>query len=339
MAISFGSDNHSGIHPKVLQSLIEANVYHAPAYGTDDLTLELNKKVQALFGVPCDTQLVFNGTGANVLALNSLTQKHGSTLVTECSHFWNDECGAVEAITGTKLVPCPHIDGKFDFEKLKTVLFRGGDQHFSQIQVISLTQPSELGTCYTLDEIAQISHWAHSKNLKVHIDGARFANSLSFLGCSPQEFLQRTRIDSLSWGGTKNGLMGAELVVTFQAENSRQIKFLRKQMCQLPSKTRFLSSQFLAYLDDDLYLKIAQSSHSAAQYLSKGLKDHGITSNYPVESNAVFVNLKKEWIKPLREKFFFYVWNESSFECRLMTSWDTSETMIDQFLKEVSRLR
>lgn len=338
----FGSDNHSGVHPALMKSLQICNEGHMPSYGTDPLSEKAISQFRKHFGSQAEVFFVFNGTASNVLALQFLMKRHESALCSINSHLHQDECAAPEFFAG-KLRTIQAHQGKMRIEDLQQALIRKGDQHFSQVRVVSLTQPTELGTCYSLEEIKSIVSWAHSQNLFVHMDGARLTNALIHLKCSFKEMTTDLGVDVVSFGGTKNGLMMGEAIVVLNpalAQASKQeLKYIRKQAAQLPSKTRFIAAQFFEYFENDLYLKIAQHSTGMAEKLYQGLqKINSIQVTCARESNAVFVVFPKEWIKKLRERYFFYVWDEKSFECRLMTSWDTSENEIDAFIDLVTDL-
>ena len=334
----FGSDNHSGVHPELLAAVINANVDHAPSYGTDIFTAEANKKFKSHFGESCSVYFVFNGTAANALALQSLIKRHQAIFCTDISHLNRDECGAPEFFAG-KLLTLPHENGKLTVEILKNAYIRRGDQHYSQAKVVSLTQPTELGTCYSLSEIKDIADWAHSQNLYVHIDGARLTNAVHFLKTSFKEMTTDQGVDIVSFGGTKNGLMMGEAILVLNSKLADDLKYIRKQAGQLPSKTRFIAAQFSRYLTDDLYKKIANHSCSMAQLLFENLQSlPQIKITQPRQSNAVFAIIPQPWVKILREKYFFYVWDEKTFECRLMTTWDTTTTEITEFTKLIRQL-
>jgi threonine aldolase len=332
----FGSDNHAGVHPEILQALSKANAGHEPSYGIDKFTEKCQKQFKEFFGSQAETYFVFNGTAANVLSLKAMMKSHESCLAADCSHLNLDECGAPEFFAG-KLIPVKTFNGKLTVEELQKHLIRLGDQHFTQPRVLSLTQPTELGTVYSISELKELCSWAKKNNLLIHMDGARFTNAVYTLQCKMREITSDVEVDVLSFGGTKNGLMFGEAVVILNPTLAKDFKFIRKQCAQLPSKTRFIAAQFLAFFENHLYQKISAHSCEMAHYLSQGL--HGKT-NYPVQSNAVFLQIPKEQIKKLKQLYFFYVWNENavdnSFECRLMTSWDTQKEDIDNFLKALN---
>ena len=336
---SLGSDNHSGVHPDILNALVNSNVSHCSSYGTDDLSQKCFKKFESLFGNRAKSFFVFNGTAANVLSLKALCPSWQSVICTDVSHLNLDECGAPEAIAGIKLVTAPSQNGKLDPSRLENLMIRNGDQHHSQIGAISITQPTELGTVYSEDELLEIKKFAVAHDLKIHVDGARLANAMSYLDVSFHNFVEILKPSAISFGGTKNGLLGCEAVILFEPEIAKTFKFIRKQNMQLPSKSRFMAAQFLAYLNDDLYLKIARESHQKAVELSSALKDVSeIQQLYPIQSNAVFISFPKAWTKPLRNSLFFYIWDEIHWSARLMTSFDTTHEHISQFVETAKKL-
>lgn len=332
----FGSDNHSGVHPEILQALTDANVGHAPSYGTDPLTEKCQDIFKTHFGKSADAFFVFNGTAANVLSLKTMMKSFESCFVTDISHMNQDECAAPEFFAG-KLIAVKSINGKLTLPELEKHYIRLGDQHYTQPRVISLTQPTEVGTLYSLEEIKALTTWAKSKNLLVHIDGARFVNAVYKLSCSMSEMTTDLGVDVLSFGGTKNGLMFGEAVVILNPTLGKDFKYIRKQAAQLPSKTRFVAAQFLAFFNNDLYKKIAQHSCDMAQYFNEKLSGK-VKINYPVQSNAVFAEIPQPLIKKLKQQYFFYVWDEKTFECRLMTSFDTQKEDIDGFTKALTEI-
>lgn len=332
----FGSDNHAGVHPELMQALLDCNKDHAPSYGTDTESDEAITLFKHHFGQKTEVYFVFNGTAANVLSLRFLMKRHEAALCSRLSHLNLDEGGAPEFFAG-KLITLPETQGRLNLETLQQSLIRRGDQHYSQARVVSLTQPTELGTCYSLEEIKNIVSWAHRNQLYVHLDGARLSNSLITLGCTFKEMTTDLGVDVVSFGGTKNGLMMGEAILILNSELNlkykNEMKYIRKQSAQLPSKTRFIAAQFKKYLENDLYLKIANHSAQMAQRLHDGLAAiPQIQITCPRQSNVVFARIPPDWIKTLREKYFFYVWDEKTFECRLMTSWDTQNDEIDGFI-------
>ncbi len=335
----FGSDNHAGVHPRIFEALQKSNVDHAPAYGTDEWSERAVAAFRSHFGPNAQIFFVFNGTAANILALKSLCQSFESILCSEVAHLNVDECGAPEYFLGAKLLTRPHRQGLLDLEDCKAALIRRGDQHFSQARVLSLTLPTEYGTCYSIQQMREFCDWAHSERLYVHVDGARLANAVVALKTSFKELLTDSGVDVVSFGGTKNGLMFGEAVVFLNPDLAENFKYIRKQGAQLPSKTRFIAAQFEAYFDQNLWREIAEHSLQMAQFLADEIrKIPGVQITCEIQSNAVFAIFPRAWIKPLREHAFFYVWNEHSFECRLMTSWDTTREDIINFVRRIKEL-
>lgn len=339
MKRGFGSDNHSGVHPEIFKALLRANEAHAPSYGTDewsDRAIEIFRKE---FGPQTEVFFVFNGTAANVLSLRAMLAPYQAVLCTDHAHLNVDECGAPEFFAGCKILDLPSTHGKISLDTLKEALIRRGDQHYSQIKVISLTQPTELGTVYSLQEVKDIVDWAHKEKLWVHMDGSRLSNAAVHLGVSFRELTTDLGVDVVSFGGTKNGLMMGEAVLFLNPTLAEGFKYIRKQSAQLPSKTRFIAAQFEAYFSQGLWRQIAEHSCQMAEKLHRGLQSLKMVEiTAPRQSNAVFVQIPKAWVKPLREHQFFYVWNEKTFECRLMMSWDTTEEDIQEFLNRLQKL-
>lgn len=334
----FGSDNHSGVHPEILKSISEVNADHAPSYGTDETTLHAQKIFEKHFGADCTAHFVFNGTGANILSLKTLLKSYQSALVSDVAHLLLDESTGPEVTGQVKLIPVPSIQGKISVDEIRKKVIRRGDQHFAQVKAISITQPTELGTVYSLDELQKIVDYAKSENLLLHMDGSRLPNAVVSLNSTFQELTKG--FDIVSFGGTKNGLLFGEAVLVLNPKYNEDIKFYRKQLSQLPSKTRFISQQFISFLGTDLWRSIATHSTQKARYFRDKLSEVSECSiEYPVDSNALFVRIPKNWIKPLRQSYFFYVWDESTFSCRLMTSWDTQDQDIDGFINEIKKLK
>jgi len=339
MKRGFGSDNHSGVHPRILEAIAAANIDHAPSYGTDEWTEKAEKVFRQHFGPQAEVFFVFNGTAANVLSLKAASKSFQSCYCADLAHINVDECGAPEYLAGLKLIPLPTVEGKLRLEDLQRAHIRRGDQHYSQGQIVSLTQPTEFGTVYSMQELKDIIAWAKSEKLFVHIDGARLANAAVTLQKTFKEFTTDLGVDIVSFGGTKNGLLMGEAVIFLNPQLAKDVKFYRKQLAQLPSKTRFISAQFLEYFRDDLWQTIAQHSCKMAERLYEGVRSlDGVTVTQRREANAVFAKIPQAWVKPLRESYFFYVWDEHTFECRWMTSWDTQATDVDGFIKAIQEL-
>lgn len=335
----FGSDNHAPAHPLILQALQSVSTSHAPSYGTDELSAEAIHQFRQHFGEDTEVFFVFNGTAANILALKCLCKTYNSVFCTDLAHIHVDEAGGPEVHGHFKLIPLPHENGKLTLEALQKNLIRRGDQHHSQAKVVSLTQPTEIGTVYSLEEIQKICDWAHNNGLFVHIDGARLANAVVQLKTDFKTMIRKTKVDSVSFGGTKNALLFGEAILVFNKSQAEDLKFYRKQLGQLPSKSRYIAAQFLAFFENNLWQKIASHSLDMAQYLHGSIKNfQQIQIREPIQSNAVFVKIPKSWVKSLRNESFFYVWDEHTTECRWMTSWDTQKNDIDRFVDKIKEL-
>ena len=331
----FASDNNSGVIPEVLLELSAINHGHFPSYGADPITQAARKEINRVFG-DCDSYFVFNGTAANVLALQTMLKPHQSIICAETSHLHESECGAPERFLGSKLQLCPTKDGKITVSDIQQKMIRLGDQHASQPKVVSITQPTEYGTVYSLSELQEISNYAKDNNLYLHIDGSRLVNAAEHLGLEPYEITKFA--DAVSLGGTKNGLMGAEAVLLFNSSLKEEFKYIQKQSMQLAGKMRYLSAQFYAWLKDDTYKKYAAHSCRMARELANELKKiSGVEITQKVETNTVFVTLPREALKATRNEYFFYVWNEHTFECRLMTSFDTTIEDVNNFASLIQK--
>lgn len=335
----FGSDNHSGVHPRIMDAMIRVNDGHMPAYDTDPLSRQAHALMKDLFGRHAETHFVFNGTAANVLALSTIVRSHHSILASQHAHIVVDECGAPEKHLGCKLIAVPSVDAKLTPDMLKPYLVRRGDQHVSQVRAISITQPTELGTLYSRDEIKALAEFARREGLFLHVDGARLVNAAAALDVTLKELTADLGVDVLSLGGTKNGLLFGEAVIFLKPGLSEDFKFVRKQFMQLASKTRFIAAQFLEFLGTDLWKTNARHANRMARILSDALSEiPELKVTQKTQANSVFVTIPKPFISRLRDEAFFYVWDEATFECRLMTSWDTSETDIERFLALLKEL-
>jgi threonine aldolase len=332
---SFGSDNHTGVHPAVMEAIIEANVGDAVAYGGDLWTERATESLKQLFGAQGEAYLVFNGSGANVLGLGLLLGRHEAVICAESAHINTDECGASEKILGTKLLTVAAPDGKLTPELIETRLAGRGDEHFAQPGVVAITQSTEYGTCYSLAELAKIHDFCQANDLRVFIDGARLANAAATLGCSLAELAAQA--DVLSFGGTKNGAMGVEAVVVMGKADGANARYLRKQHMQLSSKMRFLAAQFLALIEDDLWRKNATHANAMASRLADGLAAiPGVDIVYPVEADAVFARLGAKHIAELQREWLFHVWDEPGSIVRWMTSFNTQAADVDAFLASIA---
>jgi threonine aldolase len=330
---SFGSDNHAGMHPAVLRAITDANPGDTVAYGADVWTEEATAGLREIFGAD-EAFLVLNGSGANVLGLSLLLRRHEAVICAESAHINTDECGAPEQLVGTKLLTVPSPDGKITPELIAEKLSGRGDDHRSQPGVVALTQSTELGTCYTLAELRKIADFCHTSDLRLYLDGARLANAAASLDCSLAELAECA--DALSFGGTKNGAMGAEALIVMRPSLSADAPYLRKQMLQLTSKLRFVAAQFNALLHDDLWRANATHANAMARYLADGTEAvPGIEIVHPVQANAVFARLHPRQIAALQQDWTFHVWDESSHVVRWMTSFDTTEADVFAFLTAI----
>ncbi|MBD8704723.1 low specificity L-threonine aldolase [Frigoribacterium sp. CFBP 13712] len=338
-AHSFASDNYAGAHPEVLQALIDANGGHVGSYGADPYTRRLAEVVVEQFGEGASIDPVLTGTGANVAALQALTPRWGAVICATTAHVYTDEGGAPERLGGIKLLTVPTPDGKLTPELIDRQAHGRGDQQRPQPLAVTITQSTELGTVYTPDELRAITDHAHSLDMRVHLDGARLANAAASLGVPLRAITRDVGVDSVSFGGTKNGLVLGESIVTFTEEARAGLVFLRKMDAQLLSKMRFVSAQFLAMLDDDLWLRSATQANAMATRLASGLADlPGVTITQAVDANAVFVVLPRHTVEPLRELHRFYDWNRASGEVRLMCSFDTTPEQVDRLVADAAAL-
>jgi threonine aldolase len=329
---SFASDNNSGIHPEILKAISAANQGHVVGYGDDPYTGAAVRKFREHFGPDIDVFIVFNGTAANCLSLRALTTSFHAVICSEVAHIYTDECGAPERFTGCKLIPIPAPDGKLTVESVRRAYHGIGDQHHVQPRVISITQATEVGTVYRPQEIKALAGFAHERQMFLHVDGARIANAAASLGQSLRQATRDLGVDVLSFGGTKNGLMGAEAVIFFARKLSRDFLYSRKQGMQLASKMRFISAQLHALLSNNLWWKNAQHSNRMAKLLERAIKKiPEIEIVYKVEANGVFAKVPRRSIAKLQERYFFYVWNEEHSIVRWMCSFDTTEDDIKQF--------
>lgn len=330
----FASDNYAGAHPEVLAALALANDGHQVAYGEDQYTEHLQRIIHSHFGPMAEAFPVFNGTGANVTALQALTDRWGAVICAESAHINVDEGGAPERMGGLKLLTVPTPDGKLTPELIDRQAWGWEDEHRAMPQVVSITQNTELGTVYTVDEIRAIVEHAHAKNMKVHLDGARIANAAASLDVPMRAFTNAVGVDVISYGGTKNGMLFGEAVVVLNPDAVSHMKHLRKLSMQLASKMRFVSVQLEALLAKDLWLRNARHANAMAQRLAAGVREvDGVEILYPVQANAVFARLPHDVTRRLQERFRFYFWDESAGDVRWMCAFDTTEDDVDAFLQ------
>jgi threonine aldolase len=331
----FASDNNSGAHPEILAAIAAANEGHVVAYGDDDFTASARQRFREHFGDAAEPYLVFNGTGANVTSIDALTAPHEAVICTDVAHMNVDECGAPERVAQTKLLTVASKDGKLLPEDVRRWEAHRGDEHAAQARVVSITQASELGTVYSLDETRAIADAAHELDMYLHVDGARLANAAVSLDAGLGEITAGVGVDVVSFGGTKNGLVVGEAVVFLRTGLAEHFLYTRKQLGQLASKMRFIAAQFEALLTGDLWRRNAAHANSMARRLADAITAiDGVELAHPVEANGVFANLPAPAIGRLREALPaampFYVWDEEAGTVRLMCSWDTTAEDVDE---------
>jgi threonine aldolase len=330
---SFGSDNHAGVHPEVIQAIAAANAGDAAPYGADDLTTEAADDLCRAFGA-AGAYFVFNGTAANVLGVSLLLRPFDAVICADSSHLNVDECGATERVLGNKLLAIATPDGKLTPELIAVRLTGRGDEHRAQPRLVELAQVTELGTCYSLDELRALSELCRAEGLLLFMDGARLANAAAYLGCELAELA--ANVDALSFGGTKNGAAAAEAVLVMREDLIADVPYLRKQQMQLGSKMRFMSAQFSALMADKLWLRSAEHANAMAARLAAGVDDApGVTVRYAVQSNAVFAALAPERVRALQRDWTFYTWNEDESVVRWMTAFDTTPDDVDAFVDAI----
>jgi threonine aldolase len=335
----FASDNNAGIHPEVLQAIDRANSGHCVGYGDDSFTAEAQQEFRRHFGEEVKVFFVFTGTGANVLAVRSVTQSYNSIICAHPAHLNVDECGAPENFTGCKIETLPSADAKIRPEQIEGLLEFHGNEHHAQPRVISITQTTELGTVYRIAEIEALADFAHRNGMVLHMDGARLSNAAVSLKCSLRAVTGDAGVDVLSFGGTKNGLMLGEAVVFFKPELAEGFKYIRKQGMQLGSKMRFISAQFTALLRNELWHQNAEHANRMARYLARLLKHvPGVHIVHEVEANAVFAKIPAHIVEELQRRSFFYLWDSKETVARFMASFDTTEEDVDQFVASIREL-
>jgi threonine aldolase len=338
---TFKSDNTASVHPKIMEAIVRANQEHAIPYGDDPITKEAVEKIKALFSQPCEVSLVLNGTGANVIGLSSLLKSYEAVICVDTAHINVDECGAFERYTGAKLLTVPHINGKLVPAEIDKFLLDMGNEHHNQPKVISISQITELGTLYSTEEIQALADYAHSHDLLLHVDGARIANAAAALGVSLNEMIGDTDVDVLSFGGAKNGMMYGEAIVSFDQSTSDSLKYARKQGMQLMSKMRYISAQYIALLEDNLYLENAHIANNAMKMLYEEIKGIEVLEFMSVPyGNMMFVKMPQSWIDSLLNTFYFYqmTWEEDGGMIRLVTSFDTTLEEIEDLAKAIKTL-
>lgn len=335
---TFGSDNFSGAHPDILKAVIEANQGHQVAYGEDSITQQAEEKFKVHFGDDIKVFFVFNGTAANVLSMQAAVRSYNAIICSDYAHAFMDECGAVEKFTGSQMIIIPSKDGKIYPEQLTSLLFDIGDEHRAQPKLITITQPTEYGVLYTQEEIKSMANFAHKHNMILHMDGARLCNAAAALECELADLTKNAGVDILSFGGTKNGMMFGEAIVFFNTKLARDFKFIRKQGMQLGSKMRYISAQFIPFLSNDLWKNNANNANKMAKKLAGKIKKFPqITITQQVDVNMIFAKLPRKVIDRLRQKTRFYIVNDEQNIIRWMTSYDTSEEDVNQFVQLIEQ--
>lgn len=330
----FASDNNAGVHPDILQEVIAANKGHEVGYGADKYTKRAVSLLKEHLGSSAEIFFVFTGTAANVLGLTSLMRSWNAVVTASTAHLETDECGAPEKFTGCKILTVDTSDGKLSPELIAKHMHGFDFEHHSQPKVVSITQTTEMGTLYTLEEIKKIADYAHGKGLLLHMDGARLANAAVALNLPFKAFTTDAGVDVLSFGGTKNGMMFGEAICFLKPGLSADFKYIRKQGMQLASKMRFISAQYIGYFHDELWKKCATHSNAMAQKLASELSEiNNLTITQKVQSNGIFIIMPSAVAEKVRKSYFFYPWNEETSEYRLMTSWDTTEDDIEEFVR------
>lgn len=333
----FKSDNNSGIHPKILEAIGKVNFEHDSAYGSDETTKKAIDKISEVFGKEVDVYFVTSGTAANVIGLTGLINSFEGVVCADTAHINVDECGSFEKFSGSKILYVPNRNGKIYKEDVLRFLGSLGDEHQVQPKVISISQVTETGTLYSIEEIKELADFAHENNMLLHVDGARIANAVEALNTTFKEMITDTGVDLLSFGGTKNGMMIGEAIISFNKDLSKNFKYFRKQGMQLLSKMRFISAQFIAYLENDLWKDNAENANKMGRYFAEELsKFQGIKLKDYDGTNMLFAYMDREIIDKLHDKFGFYVIDESTNLIRLVTSFDTTKEDIDKFIKAIN---
>ncbi|OFY48227.1 MAG: threonine aldolase [Bacteroidetes bacterium GWF2_41_31] len=334
----FASDNWSGVCPEVMEAIQQVNKGHVFSYGegNEAITQEAILNFKAVFGEEISVFFVYNGTAANVLGIGHLLRPYQAIVTAHSAHLNEDECGAPEKISGSKVLSIETKTGKITADQVTPFLHSFGFQHHVQPRIISISQVTEFGTVYTPNEIRQLADFAHGNHMLLHMDGARIANAAVALGLELREITTDVGVDVLSFGGTKNGLMFGETVIFFNQQLGKDFEYTRKQGMQLHSKMRFIAAQFSRYLTDDLWKKNAQNANLMAHYLFSEIeKIPQLTITQEAPANGVFVQMPEYLIPAVQKKYFFHVWNETTHEVRLMCSWDTTREDVDGLISAI----
>ncbi|MEA4935696.1 MAG: low specificity L-threonine aldolase [Paludibacter sp.] len=335
---AFASDNYSGIHPEILEAINHANQLHEISYGADTVTKKADQLFKSIFG---DVKVVyaFNGTGANVIALKCCVLPFQAIVCSQYAHIHVDECGAPTQAIGCTLIPLHTPDGKLTPDLIRPTLNAIGNVHHNQPKVISISQSTEVGTVYSLNELKALCNFAHANNMYVHLDGARISNAVASLGVDLKTATVDCGIDIMSFGGTKNGLMIGEAILIFNDELKKYADYYQKQSAHLFSKNRFIAAQFIALLSNNLWKRMAQHANAMAQLLANEIKQiPSVTITQSVDANAVFAIIPKPAIAPLQQQFPFYIWDDNTLELRWMCSFDTQEEDVKNFVQALKHI-
>lgn len=337
---TFKSDNVSGVHPKILNAILNANKGHENPYGGDTYTKAAIESIKRLFGQDIDVYFMLSGTSANVVGLGALLKPFEGVICTETAHINTDECGAFERFCGCKILNIKTDNGKLKIDDIKVFLKHQNDEHRVQPKVISISQTTEIGTLYSAEEIKTLADFAHEHGMYLHLDGARIANAVVALDSSFEEMITDTGVDLLSFGGTKNGMMIGEAIISFNKEISKNLKYHRKQGMQLLSKMRFMSCQFIPYIEDEIWRECAKHANEMGQYLKNALnKCEGIRVKEGLKTNMIFAYMDKDISDSLQEKIGFNIIDEETNLVRLVTSFDTEKEEIDKFIKAINEIK
>ncbi len=341
--ICLASDNWTPAHPLVIKAITEANEGYAPSYGSDAWTEEARSLIQKIFKSKCKVFIVPTGTGANIFALRLCCKGYESVICTDIAHIQYQESGAAEALVGCKLLTVPNKEGKVTADEIvkKLKKERAFGKHSTSPRILSITQPTEIGTVYTLAELKALAKLCKEENLLMHIDGSRLYNAAVSLNASLHEIIEAAQIDILSLGGTKNGLIGAEALVIFNQHLQEGSDHFQKQMLQLLSKMRYLSAQYIPFFKNDLWHTLATQANQKAQEIASIIKSiPGLSLSYPVATNQIFFIAPAPWIPLIQEKIFCYPWDAEKNEVRFIASWSTSEQDVKEIrsiLSEISQ--
>ena len=337
--INFSSENFAGVQQLFLNALVDANVGNAPSYGNDKITQDTIALFKQVFGKDIDVYFTFNGTGANNFGLSCMLERHHSVFCSDVAHLYVDESNAPEAFTGCRLYPVNSMNGKVVIDDLRLKIKRIGDVHHPQPKVVSLTQPTEYGTVYSIEELKEIKAICRKNNMLLHVDGARFFNAAVYLNSSLKQISEEVGVDVLTLGGTKIGLMFGEAVIFFNPTSNSPLKFNLKRSMQLASKNRFIAVQFQTLLDNKLWQQLAKHTNDLAKIFEKEIGDiPSVKIAHPVQTNAVFLNMPKSLYQQMQELATFYWWNEQHSEARFIFSFNNTAEEVRRFARKLREL-